>query len=556
MLVEIVCACVALAACLQLLRRRRRVPSIEQHYPEEAKPGWQGATFRLADAPLISKENKITCYDPATGYLLASVSADTPDTIDSKISRAAEAQRAWKNSSFEERRQCLRTMLAWIQRDLDIIARIACRDTGKTAIDAAFGELLTTCAKLTWTIQHGERVLRPERRAGNLLLAHKRCTVLHEPLGVVAACVSWNYPVHNMLGPIISALFAGNAIIVKCSEHVVWSSQHILTSVHKCMDACGVPRDLVQLVACGPQTVEALTRDARLAHITFIGSDVVGRRVAEAAAPQLTPTTLELGGKDPALILPSTRLDFFTSMCMYTCFPHTHTGTHILTLSVLRACFQAMGQNCIGIERFLIPDSMQDDLVQAVKPRIAALRCGSTLDDTSMGHGAKAQQGKNGDHVDCGAMITDARFDALEELIADAVAHGARLVVGGKRYNHPRWPRGHYFSPTLLTHVTPTMRIAQEEVFGPVFLVMPYRTVDDAVAIANGTPFGLGASVFGRDYKECQHVASQLTCGMVNINEYVCTRLAAIVQRSTRDGCGYRDEGTKKKTWSLLLKTR
>ena len=170
MLVEIVCACVALAACLQLLRRRRRVPSIEQHYPEEAKPGWQGATFRSADAPLISKENKITCYDPATGYLLASVSADTPDTIDSKISRAAEAQRAWKNSSFEERRQCLRTMLAWIQRDLDIIARIACRDTGKTAIDAAFGELLTTCAKLTWTIQHGERVLRPERRAGNLLL--------------------------------------------------------------------------------------------------------------------------------------------------------------------------------------------------------------------------------------------------------------------------------------------------------------------------------------------------------------------------------------------------
>ena len=155
-----------------------------------------------------------------------------------------------------------------------------------------------------------------------------------------------------------------------------------------------------------------------------------------------------------------------------------------------------MGQNCIGIERFLIPDSMQDDLVQAVKPRIAALRCGSTLDDTSMGHGAKAQQGKNGDHVDCGAMITDARFDALEELIADAVAHGARLVVGGKRYNHPRWPHGHYFSPTLLTHVTPTMRIAQEEVFGPVFLVMPYRTVDDAVAIANGTPFGLGASVF------------------------------------------------------------
>ena len=170
-----------------------------------------------------------------------------------------------------------------------------------------------------------------------MLLAHKRCTVYHEPLGVVAACVSWNYPVHNMLGPIISSVFAGNAVVIKCSEHVVWSSKQVLEGVYRCLDACGAPRDIVQLVACGPMAVEALTRDAHLAHITFIGSDAVGRRVAEAAAPQLTPTTLELGGKDPALILPGTDLSFFASMFM-------------------RACFQAMGQNCIGIERFLVPD--------------------------------------------------------------------------------------------------------------------------------------------------------------------------------------------------------
>lgn len=164
-------------------------------------------------------------------------------------------------------------------------------------------------------MSEGERVLRPERRSGNLLLAHKQCTVVHEPLGVVAACVSWNYPVHNMLGPVISALFAGNAIVVKCSEQVAWTSQHMLNGVCRCLDACGAPSDLVQVVACGPASVEALTRDPRLAHITFIGSDAVGRLVAAAAAPQLTATTLELGGKDPAVLLPGTSISFFASMC-------------------------------------------------------------------------------------------------------------------------------------------------------------------------------------------------------------------------------------------------
>lgn len=489
-------ALVTLALARLVYARPRRVRTIERVYPEEAQPGWSGQV-RSPHTPLIDEDQCITCYDPATGYVLARVPADTPDTIRDKVRRAKEAQEVWRTSPFTQRREVLRTMQAWIQRDAEAVARIACRDTGKTAIDAAFGELLTTCAKLAWTIQHGERILRPERRSGNLLLAHKRCTVYHEPLGVVAACVSWNYPVHNMLGPIISSVFAGNAVVIKCSEHVVWSSRHVLEGVYRCLDACGAPRDIVQLVACGPMAVEALTRDARLAHITFIGSDAVGRRVAEAAAPQLTPTTLELGGKDPALILPGTDLSFFASMFM-------------------RACFQAMGQNCIGIERFLVPDSMQDDLAALVESRIAALRCGSTLDETRFGLASD----KGEDVVDAGAMISDARFDALEALIADAVAQGARLVLGGKRVVHEKWPMGHYFAPTLLTHVQPTMRIAQEEVFGPVFLVMPYSDVEQGIQLANNTPYGLGASVFGRDHAECKRVASKLACGMVNINDF------------------------------------
>lgn len=483
-----------------------RVPSIERVYPPEAQPGWAGA-LRDPRTPLVN-DGAIHCYDPATGYVLGTALADSPDTIRTKIARAADAQRVWRGSSMAQRRLVLRTMHAWIQRDLEPIARIACRDTGKTAIDAAFGELLTTCAKLAWTLHHGERVLRPERRSGNLLLAHKTCTVVHEPLGVVAACVSWNYPVHNMLGPIISALFTGNAIVVKGSEHVAWSSQHMLEGVRRCLAACGAPTDVVQLVACGPDAVEALTRDPRIAHITFIGSDAVGRRVAAAAAPQLTPTTLELGGKDPAIVLPDTDLPFFASM-------------------FLRACFQAMGQNCIGIERFLVPRARINELVALVLPRIEALRAGSTLDDTRFGN-----REAPADSVDVGAMISDARFDTLEALIREAVAQGAQLHTGGTRLAHTRWPLGHYFAPTLLSHVTPAMRIANEELFAPVFLIMSYDSVEEAVQIANGTPFGLGASVFGRSRTQCRSVAAQLECGMVNINEYVARTDPALASRT------------------------
>lgn len=287
---------------------------IEVHVPEEAQPGWKGELVGDANAVFLPG-GQIQCHDPATGYRLAEVHADMPASIERKIAKAAAAQQRWKQTTFRERRRVLKTLLAWLQSDMEAIARVACRDTGKTVVDAAFGELLTTTAKLAWTIRHGEGILRTEKRSGNILLAHKRCLVMHEPLGVVAACVSWNYPVHNILGPIIASIFSGNAIVVKCSEHVAWSSKWVERAVRSCISACGHSPDLVQLVACEPAHAEALTRSPHIAHLTFIGSDAVGAKVAAAAATQLTATTLELGGKDPAVILPGVDLHFFSSMC-------------------------------------------------------------------------------------------------------------------------------------------------------------------------------------------------------------------------------------------------
>lgn len=238
---------------------------------------------------------------------------------------------------------------------------------------------------------------------------------------------------HNLLGPIISSIFAGNAIILKSSELVAFSSSWIIQAAKGALSACGHNPDLIQLVTCFPSEAEVLTTHPTISHITFIGSEEIGRKVAMAATKELCPVTLELGGKDPAIILKSADLKFFNSTFM-------------------RSCFQAAGQNCIGIERFIVSKEILDGFLEIVEPRIKGLKLGSAMDDTSFGQGSDKQF--EGAQVDMGAMINDVRFDNLEGLIQDAVKRGAKLLVGGKRFNHPKWTKGSYFTPTLITDVT------------------------------------------------------------------------------------------------------
>ncbi|PWZ03707.1 Aldedh-domain-containing protein [Testicularia cyperi] len=469
--------------------------------PKQALPGWKSD---ILDHPSIvdpAKPGKIVCYDPATAYRIADLPADTPATIQTKVAKAKAAQAKWARSTFAQRRKVLRTIQKWVVADTETIARVAARDTGKTAIDAAFGELLTTCSKLAWTINNGERVLKPETRPNNLLLAHKVCQVWHEPMGVTLACVSWNYSAHNCMGPIIASVFAGNSIVVKASELVAWSAAYFVDAIRTCLAAAGADPELVQLVTCFPDAVETLTTHPDIAHITFIGSEPVGRKVAEAACKELTPVTLELGGKDPAILLADADLGYFHSTFM-------------------RSCFQGAGQNCIGIERFIVDETLIDKLVDIVRPRIEDVQLGSFMDDARFGLAGSAKDASC--RVDMGAMITDARFDRLEFLIQDAVKRGAKLLVGGKRHTHPTWTKGHYFAPTLIVGVTASMPIAQEELFAPVFLVMPYETgrLDLAVDLANSTRYGLGSSIFGRSESACNYVARRLHAGMVNINDF------------------------------------
>ncbi|KAJ3568427.1 hypothetical protein NP233_g5721 [Leucocoprinus birnbaumii] len=476
--------------------------------PEQANPEYKGQI--IPDANLnshlenpelsqlfpVADRKFITAFDPATGLHLATVSADSADDIAYKIQLAKEAQRDWKHTTFTQRRRVVRTLMKWLVDNQDACARIACRDTGKTLIDAALGEILTTCSKMEWLLNHGEKALRPERRSTNLMLSYKIGEVHYEPLGVVAAITSWNYPLHNAWSPILAGIFAGNGVVLKCSENVIWSTAWFVGAIQEALRVCGQDPELVQLVCCYPDDAPALTRSPEIKHITFIGSEAVGKKIALDAAVNLTPVTLELGGKDPAIILPNTDLERYSS-------------------TLMRGVFQNMGQNCIGIERILVQEDQYDALYEMLSDRVKKLRAGSVLTPTPEGYIST---------VDSGSMINGERFRGLEKVITDAADAGCQVEgVGdsaGQEYRHPQLGTGYYFTPTIVGSVTKDMEIANVELFAPIALLMPYETVDEAIEIANGTRYALGASVFGPDQDEALAVAKELECGMVSVNDF------------------------------------
>jgi acyl-CoA reductase-like NAD-dependent aldehyde dehydrogenase len=219
---------------------------------------------------------------------------------------------------------------------------------------------------------------------------------------------------------------------------------------------------------------------------------------------------VELGGKDPAIVLDDLSNSDFKRVASI----------------LMRGVFQSAGQNCIGIERIIALPGIYDRLISHVQPLISSLRPGSILNSSA------------DTPIDIGACISSANFSHLESLIRDAVAQGARLLCGGKRYTHSSYPRGHYFTPTLLVDVTPNMRIAQTELFAPVFLMMRADSVSSAISIANSIPFALGASVYGSHTPSLERVVREVHAGMVAVNDFAVTYMVQLPFGGVK-GSGY-----------------
>lgn len=423
----------------------------------------------------------IPCHEPATGASLGVVPVDDEATVFAAVARAREAQEAWGAASFAQRCRVLRGLSDRLVDQADELVELVVRDSGKTRENALMGEIWPVCEKIRWTIKKGPKHLRPERVSSGLLV-HKKARIEFPPLGVVGAIIPWNYPLQNIMNPVIPALMAGNGIVVKPSEWVAWSAPTFIQLVRDALVAEGFSPELIQCVQGFGPTGNALVRSG-VDCLLFIGSGRNGQRVLEAAAENFTPVIMELGGKDPMIVCDDAVLE---------------QAVH----SALGGCFINCGQNCVASERILVDKRVAAAFEARVAEIAGAFRQGrSTTEHT----------------VDVGAMITPLQLSLVERLVNSAIGEGARVVTGGRRVMHAE---GDYFAPTVLADVTPDMEIMNEEVFGPVMLICPVDGDDEAIRVANGTPFGLSASILSKNRKRARSIAKRVRSGMVAINDF------------------------------------
>ncbi len=423
----------------------------------------------------------IACFDPATRRPLGEVKVDSPQDVARAVADARAAQPDWGRASLAARRRVLQALLDFIVEHADDICDVVVTDSGKTRENAMLGEIWPVCEKLRWTIRNGEKHLRPEAVSAGLML-HKKAAIEFHPRGVIGVICPWNYPFQNVLGPTISALMAGNAVVVKVSEWTAWSSRYFQQIFDQLFSAAGFSSDLVKLVNGHAQTGQALVASG-VELVIFTGSVENGRHVLRQSVQNLTPVILELGGKDAMIVCDDADLE---------------QSVH----AALNGVFINAGQNCMSAERVLVFDGIFDRFRDRVVELTQDLRLGASGE---------------GDLIDVGAIVSPIQLDRIERMVDEAVAGGARVLVGGKR---ALGERGQYFEPTILTDLKTAMPIMQEELFGPVMLLYRVRDDAEAVRIANESHFGLSSTVMSRDSRRAKGIAAQIVAGSTCINDF------------------------------------
>lgn len=429
---------------------------------------------------------KVQCYEPATMKYLGFCPALRPDEVREHVAQARKAQKIWAQSSFKQRRQFLRILLKYIIEHQELICEISSRDTGKTMVDASLGEIMTTCEKITWLLSEGERWLKPEYRSTGRSMLHKTAKVEFHPLGVIGAIVSWNYPFHNIFNPMLAAVFSGNGVVIKVSEHASWSGCFYLRIIQAALAAVGAPENLVDVITGFAETGEALV--SSVDKIIFVGSPGVGKTIMRNASDTLIPVTLELGGKDAFIV------------CEDVDVPH-------VAQIAVRAALQSSGQNCAGAERFYVHQDIYSKFVAEVVRIVKSVTAGPPL------------SGK----YDMGAICMQEHSEKLQNLVNEAVDKGAEFAGRGSFGNLGEDAVDQFFPPTVLVNVNHSMQLMQEEAFGPILPIMKFSSDEEVVKLANDSRYGLGCAVFSGSQRRAKAIASQIHCGMAAINDFAST---------------------------------
>ncbi|KAM7280054.1 hypothetical protein ACFE04_007188 [Oxalis oulophora] len=502
------------------------VPSIEVDASDVLDDGNQTQENSFIYIPPRGKaqqsETKVQCYEPATMKYLGFFPALTTIEVEERVAQVRKAQLVWAKSSFRQRRQFLRILLKYIIEHQELICEISSRDTGKTMVDASLGEIMTTCEKLTWLLSEGEKWLKPEYRSCGRSMLHKKARVEFYPLGVIGAIVSWNYPFHNIFNPMLAAVFSGNGIVIKVtsdsrrtflhsynlhvllvSEHASWSGCFYHRIIQAALAAVGAPENLVEIITGFAETGQALV--SAVDKVIFVGSPGVGRMIMGHAAERLTPVTLELGGKDAFIVCDDADVSHVRILQLV-------PMSHVAQVAV-RAALQSSGQNCAGAERFYVQKGIYSSFVTLVSKIVKSVSAGPP------------QIGK----YDMGAICMLEHSERLQYLVNDALDKGAEIAARGSFGHLSEGAVDQFFPPTVLVNVNHTMKLMQEEAFGPIIPIMKFETDEEAVKLANDSKYGLGCAVFSGSQRRARELASQIHCGVAAINDfassYMCQSL-------------------------------
>jgi len=415
--------------------------------------------------------------DPASGVAFAEVSLLDAQQAGEAVGAAREAFPAWASLGFAARSRLLLRLREAITEDADAIASLVAREQGKPAAEAHLVEIFPALAALKHLALGAEDALREaEIRSDVPLFVHKDARLLHVPIGVVLVITPWNYPFSIALSGVATALAAGNTVVLKPAPATTLTGLRIGELCRK----AGVPGGVVNVVAADDAVAGVLVEDPRVGKIVFTGSVPTGRKVMAAAAGNLTPVVLELGGKDPAIVCRDADLDRAAR-------------------GIVWGAFVNAGQTCASVERVYVERPVAQAFIDRVVEETRRLRVGDP---------AAAD-------TDVGPLTLERQRRVVEEHVQDAVARGAKVLVGGARAEGPGW----FYPPTVLTGVDHTMRIMREETFGPVLPIMAVASVEEAMALANDSDYGLTASGWTRDPETARRLQEGLQAGVVTIND-------------------------------------
>ncbi|MFF4083523.1 succinic semialdehyde dehydrogenase [Streptomyces sp. NPDC001777] len=445
---------------------------VEAALPTSLRPARPARLTTLVTAG--ARPQRVATTSPYTGAPLADLPVSTPDDVEDAFARARTAQAGWAATPVADRKRVMLRFHDLVLQRQEEALDLMQAESGKTRRDA-FLEVTDIAITSRYYARSARRLLSPKRRKGALpVLTHT--TELHHPKGVVTVISPWNYPLSMAAGDTIPALMAGNAVVQKPDTQTALTALWALALMRE----AGLPTDVWQMVVGRGSSIG----DALMAggdYMMFTGSTTSGRRIARDAGERLIGASLEFGGKNVMIVLADADVEKAAA-------------------GAVAACFPSAGQLCVSIERLYVADEIHDAFVTAFVERARAMRLGATYDFSA----------------DMGSLTTPSQLETVSSHVDDAVSKGATVLAGGKA----RPDLGPlFYEPTILAGVTPQMTLFDHETFGPVVSIYRYGSVDEAVAMANATPYGLNASVWGRNGAEARKVAGRLHAGTVNVNE-------------------------------------